>query len=341
MRRKRHAGLATAIATFLIAIFFIISGSKPAAADNPRWGANYFPNVILTTQDGTKVRFYDDVLKGKIVVIDLIYTHCVDACPLETARLVQVQKMLGDRVGKDIFFYSISIDPSHDTPKVLKEYAEKYHVGPGWTFLTGKKADIELISRKLGLYSEPDPANRDGHTPSVLVGDEPSGQWIRNAATDNARFLANMIGGWLDNWKTARNMQGAAATANTSYAEAKPIDLSDKGRYIFTTQCAACHTIGHGDKIGPDLLGVTSVRARAWLERFISTPDKVLAEKDPIATALFEKYNKVNMPNLRLMDVDLRNLIDFLDRQSAAPEKKTAGSDKAAALKTQSGRTMR
>ncbi len=120
MRRKLRAGFTTAAAIFLIALFFI--AAAPVAAEN-RWGANYFPNVVLTTQDGTKVHFYDDVLKGKSVVIDLIYTECVDACPLETARLVQVQKILGDRVGKDIFFYSISIDPKHDTPKVLKEYA--------------------------------------------------------------------------------------------------------------------------------------------------------------------------------------------------------------------------
>src|SRR6476661_3260571 len=142
MRRKRQAGLATAIASFLIVIFLINAGSTPAAADNARWGANYFPNVILTTQDGTKVHFYDDVIKGKIVVIDLIYTHCVDACPLETARLAQVQKLLGDRVGKDVFFYSISIDPNRDTPKVLKAYAQKYHIGPGWTFLTGKRPTL-------------------------------------------------------------------------------------------------------------------------------------------------------------------------------------------------------
>lgn len=340
MRRNRWAGFATITAIFLGAIFFLTAGSEPAAADNARWGANYFPNVTLTTQDGTKVRFYDDVIKGKIVVIDLIYTHCVDACPLETARLAQVQRMLGDRVGKDIFFYSISIDPTHDTPKVLKAYAEKYHVGPGWTFLTGKKADIDLISKKLGLYSDPDPNNPDGHTPSVLVGNEPSGQWIRNSATDNARFLANMIGGWLDNWKTASVAQGTAnANPSPSYTEAKPVDISDKGRYIFTTHCAACHTIGHGDKIGPDLLGVTNVRDHGWLARFISTPDKVLAEKDPIATALFKKYNGVNMPNLRLADVDLHSLIDFLERQSVAHDKESTA-EKAGAVKAESGQPM-
>jgi protein SCO1 len=323
MRRTGQARFVTVAAIFLIAILYIAAGSTPAAADNARWGANYFPNVILTTQDGTKVRFYDDVLKGKSVVIDLIYTHCVDACPLETARLVQVQKMLGDRVGKDIFFYSISIDPAHDTPKVLKEYAQKYHTGPGWTFLTGKKSDIDLISKKLGLYTEPDPNDRDGHTPSVLIGNEPGGQWMRNSATDNARFLANMIGNWLNSWQSAK-----VVDAKSSYDKAPPIDISDNGRYIFTTHCAACHTIGHGEKIGPDLLGVTNVRDHSWLERFISTPDRVIAEKDPIAVALYKKYNGVNMPNLRLTDVELHNLIDFLERQSAAHDKDAATADK-------------
>lgn len=335
MRRTGQAGFTTVAAIFLIAILYLAAGSTPAVADNARWGAGYFPNVVLTTQDGVKVHFYDDVLKGKSVVIDLIYTSCVDSCPLETARLAQVQKMLGDRVGKDIFFYSISIDPTHDTPKVLKAYAEKYHIGPGWTFLTGKKADIELISKKLGLYSEPDPNDRDGHTPSVLIGNEPSGQWMRNSATDNARFLANMIGNWLSSWGHAQ-----AVDAKANYDQALPIDIRDQGRYTFTTHCAACHTIGHGDKIGPDLLGVTTVRERAWLERFISTPDKVIAEKDPIATALYKKYNGVNMPNLRLTDVELKNLIDFLDHQSAAHDKEAASTEKPGAVKAVSGQPM-
>jgi protein SCO1/2 len=289
----------------------LLSGSALAAN---HYGANYFPNVTLTTQDGTKVHFYDDLIKGKIVVIDLIYTQCVDACPLETARLVQVQKMLGDRVGKDIFFYSISIDPTHDTPAVLKSYAEKFHVGPGWTFLTGKKEDIDLVSKKLGLYSEPDPNDRDGHMPAVILGNEPAGQWMRNSATDNARFLSLIIGNWLDGFKHA-----APIEANVSYDKAAPIDMSDKGRYIFATHCAACHTIGHGDKIGPDLLGVTNIRERTWLAKFIATPDKVLAEKDPTATALFEKYKQVIMPNLRLSPVDLESLLNFLQTQNGTP----------------------
>src|SRR4029077_12356074 len=120
-----------------------VAPAAPTVTTN-RWGANYFPNITLITQDGTKVRFYDDLLKGKSAAINIMYTSCKDECPLETARLVQLQRLLGDRMGKDIFFYSISIDPDHDTPEVLKAYAEKFGVGPGWTFLTGKAEDIRI-----------------------------------------------------------------------------------------------------------------------------------------------------------------------------------------------------
>jgi protein SCO1/2 len=260
------------------------------------------------------VRFYDDLLKDKMVAIDLIYTHCVDSCPLETARLAQVQQLLGDRVGKDIFFYSISIDPKRDTPEVLKAYAAKYHAGPGWLFLTGKNADIELISKKLGLYSDPDVGNRDGHTTQLLLGNVPAGQWMPNSATDNPRFLAMMIGNFIGPRK------GTAPVMAQSYAGAQVLKLKSPGQYLFSTRCAACHTIGHGVRIGPDLLGVTSVRDRKWLLRFIQKPDEVLAEKDPLATLLFEQYKEVQMPNVRLGPADTEYLLEFLEQESRSAD---------------------
>ncbi len=272
------------------------------------WGANYFPNVPLTTQDGATVHFYDDLLKGKAVAINLIYTQCKDECPLETARLVQVQRLLGDRVGKDIFFYSISIDPKRDTPEVLKAYAEKFHVGPGWLFLTGKEEDIKLVARKLGLSRRGDAADRDGHSAILMIGDEAAGQWMRNSAVDNPRFLAvtikNFLGGWND-----RN-------AGKSYAEARPL-LFDKGSYLFRTRCGACHTVGEGDGVGPDLLGVTTRRERAWLTRWLAAPDQMLAEQDPIATELLARYKNVPMPNLRLGEGDVAALIEYMETRSA------------------------
>ncbi|MGH9571203.1 MAG: SCO family protein, partial [Candidatus Angelobacter sp.] len=241
-------------------------------------------------------------------------THCVDSCPLETARLAQVQKTLGDRVGKDIFFYSITLDPRRDTPDVLKAYAEKYHAGPGWLFLTGKPDDIDLISKKLGLYSDPSSSNRDGHTPGLLLGNVPEGQWMNNSALDNPSFLATMISQFMGDYKTA-------AAPDTTSAQTTQLHLQ-RGPYLFSTRCAACHTIGHGVKIGPDLLGVTSLRQHDWLARFIAAPDKLLAEQDPVATALFSQYKQVQMPNLRLSDAQVSALINYLE-QATATEKPT------------------
>ena len=301
--------------------------SVPAGAQNSRWGAGYFPNVELTTQDGKVVRFYDDLIKGKIVALDLIYTTCQYACPLETARMAQVQRLLGDRMGKDVFFYSITIDPEHDTPAVLKDYAEKYNAGPGWLFLTGKAEDIELISRKTGLYSEPDPNNPDGHTPSLLVGNETTGQWMRNSATDNPKFLARTIGDWLNSWQTAKK-------TGISFADAPALNF-DKGQYAFNNHCAACHSIGKGDRIGPDLAGVTTTRDRDWLQEFILRPDKMLAAGDPIATALRAKYKNVRMPNLSLNESDTKALIDYMDREgrASAPAAAPAATPQAEAVK--------
>ena len=277
----------------------------PGSAAAGQWGADYFPNVTLTNHDGAPVKFYDDLLKGKSVAVNVIYTSCTDECPLETARMAEVQRLLGARMGRDIVFYSISIDPEHDTPAVLKAYAEKFNAGPGWQFLTGKKEDIRLITRKLGLSRNSDSANKDGHASSLMLGNEPSGQWMRNSAVDNPRFLVatmNNFFGWKD------------ALAKADYAQAKPLDVS-RGQFTFQSRCAACHTIGGGDRIGPDLLGVTQRRSADWLRRYMLEPDKVLAEGDPIATRLFNKYRQVRMPNLRLGDEDVAVLVTYIAEQ--------------------------
>jgi protein SCO1/2 len=279
----------------------------PVRAAN-QWGASYFPNVDLITQDGTPVRFYDDLLKGKAVAINLIYTSCKDECPLETARLVQVQRLLGERVGRDIFFYSISIDPKHDTPPVLKAYAEKFGVGPGWQFLTGKPEDITLISRKLGLSRRSDAGNRDGHMAILMIGNEPTGQWMRNSAVDNPRFLATTIGNFMG-WK--------ATEPTPSYTEVTTHSTPDTGTYVFQSRCSACHTVGKGDGVGPDLAGVTTRRERQWLVRYLRAPDQMLAAQDPIAVALSARYKNVPMPNLRLSDGEIAAVLSFLDAQAA------------------------
>jgi len=308
--QRRLGALGAAALVPWVGLAWLVVHAAPAAAQNARWGASYFPNVTLTTHRGQAVKFYDDLIKGKIVAVNLIYTSCQYACPLETARLAQVQRQLGDRMGRDVFFYSITIDPDYDTPAVLAEYAKKFDAGPGWLFLTGSKADIDLISRKTGLYSPPNPSNPDGHTPHLLVGNEVTGQWIRNSGVDDPRFLATTIGTWLNSWRTP------SAPAR-SYADAPRIEYS-AGEYTFTKHCAACHTIGGGDRIGPDLAGVTSVRDRAWLTRFIASPDAVRAEGDAIARALAARYKPAVMPRLGLAPGDVAPILAYIDTRTAA-----------------------
>lgn len=284
----------------------------PAFATDP---SSRFPNIELTTQDGKKVRFYDDLVKGKIVAIDFIYTSCQYACPLETARMAQVQKKLGDRVGNDIFFYSISIDPEHDTPEVLKAYMAKYQIAPGWTFLTGSKSDITFLERKLGVYNDPS-INADGHLPHLLIGNDATNTWIRANALDNPSFQARMIGEFLDNFKHTDFKADQKKSGDGS-----PLANFDRGKYAFVRDCQACHTVGGGDKVGPDLLGVTTVREHDWLVRMIQHPDELWKANDPLAMELLKKYNNVRMPNLSVNNDELDLLLHYLESASAAHDK--------------------
>jgi protein SCO1 len=298
-RRAAAAALVAAAASLLAA----------GTAADPR-GPNYFPNVPLVTQDGKAVRFYDDLLKGKKVVINVIFTVCTDVCPLETANLVQLTKLLGDRVGTDVFFYSISIDPLRDTPPVLKAYAEKFGAGgPGWLFLTGKAEDIKLITKKLALIRDRDnPTSRESHhAPYLVLGIESSGLWTRKHATTNPRFLASTMNTFFS-WPETEPQK--------SYAEARPPQINE-GLRLFQSRCSSCHSIGQGDKIGPDLRGVTGRRERAWLTRYIADAPKVLSSGDPVAAALHNKYRKVVMPYLGLSASQVVEVISFLDARDA------------------------
>ena len=126
----------------------------------------YFTDSELVTQDGKRVRFYSDVLKGRTVVINTIYTDCKDACPVITAQLLQVRAKLADSFGRDVFFVTISSDPERDSPQALKKYAQKQSADvPGWLYLTGRKSDIDLILKRLGQWS----ANVESHSTHLIA----------------------------------------------------------------------------------------------------------------------------------------------------------------------------
>lgn len=280
-------------------------GATSHAPKGSPWGSNYFPNVSLVTQEGKAVRFYDDLIKDRKVLINFIYAGCEKACPLATAKLAQVQKLLGERVGRDIFIYSITLDPEHDTPEALKAYAEKYGAGPGWLFLTGKPEDIYIVRIKLGERRE----DKEGHQNIVRIGNGAKGEWMRLTLFGDVNFLANEIGKTLDpNWYKDKQVE--------SFAEAPRLAMPKEGQILFRNRCAVCHTLGKGELRGPDLKGVTTRRERAWLARFIADPDRMRASQDPIALDLYAKYNKMPMPNIGLTRTEVGDLISFLEAQT-------------------------
>jgi protein SCO1/2 len=148
--------------------------AQPAAAKSVNSAAEkYFSDVELINQDGQKMRFYSDVLKNKVVVINSFFTTCTSVCPPMNRNFEKVQEALGDRLGKEAFLVSISIDPETDTPPRLKEYSRRFHARDGWIFLTGKKENVEWALYKLGQYVEA----KDDHTTIIIIGNEPKGLW--------------------------------------------------------------------------------------------------------------------------------------------------------------------
>lgn len=149
-----------------------------AAAANPGVGETtriQLADTALVTQDGKAVKFKSDVLGDKIVVIDFVYTTCTTVCPVVSALFANLQERLGPELGNEVALVSVSVNPLRDTPQRLKELGAKYKAGPGWTFLTGKKPQVDEVLKAFGAYTP----NFAEHPPLVMVGDAKSGQWVR------------------------------------------------------------------------------------------------------------------------------------------------------------------
>ena len=189
------------LAAFALAPLGLAVTGKQAFASTPKKSAigARLPDVEVVTQDGVKVHFYDDLIKDKIVLINFFYADCEKFCPPMTANLLKVQKLLGDRIGKDIFMYSLTLKPEHDTPEVLKHYAHMHEVQPGWTFLTGTPEVMETLRRKLG-FIDPDPAvdvDKSSHIGIVLYGNDSLNRWSACPGLVNPKEIVRSIS-WLD-----------------------------------------------------------------------------------------------------------------------------------------------
>ena len=169
----------------------------------------YFPNLVLTDQNGRKLKFYDDLVKDKIVIFNMFYAQCQGICTPITRNLVRLQQVLGERVGKDMFMYSFTLKPEEDSPEALKHYAHMHKVKPGWLFLTGSPNDMETLRRKLG-FVDPDPEvdkDKSNHIGLIKYGNEPLERWGGCPGMQSPEWIAKTIS-WLTGPGTWRKPNG-------------------------------------------------------------------------------------------------------------------------------------
>ena len=156
------------------------------------------PEVEVLDQNGNALHFYSDLVKGKTVAINFIFTNCTTICPPLAATFARVQKEMGDKVGRDVHFISISVDPLTDTPERLKAWGAKFKAGPGWTFVTGDKQEIDKLLNALGASV----SRREDHSPTVIVGNDVKGVWTRTyglaRTTELEGLIMNVIEGNVD-----------------------------------------------------------------------------------------------------------------------------------------------
>jgi protein SCO1 len=146
--------------------------TKPATNDEPA-AQKYFTDVVLLSQNGEKMRFYNDLLRGKIVIINSFFATCTGSCLPLTRNLEKLQAALGERMRKEVNIISISVDPEVDTPASLKAYAKKLNAGPGWYFLTGNKESVDFALKKIGQFVD----NKEAHLNIFIIGNERTGLW--------------------------------------------------------------------------------------------------------------------------------------------------------------------
>ena len=194
----------------LLFAFTAVRAQEPAAPQQPaapkaqetteNKAQNYFTDTVLINQNGERMRFYTDLMKGKTVIIDTFFATCQASCLPMNRNLAQIQEGLGDRLGKDAHILSISVDPTVDTPTLLKVYAKRLNAKPGWYFLTGDKESVDLILKKLGQFVE----DKNGHMNIFLIGNDRTGLWKKAFGLAKSEELMKVV-------ESVLNDPGAAA----------------------------------------------------------------------------------------------------------------------------------
>jgi protein SCO1/2 len=166
--------------------------------------AGLIPNALFRTQDDKEVRFYDDIIKGRQVMVMMMYASCETFCPLATARMVEVHRQsLSARMGKDLFMVNVSLKPEEDDPATLKAYAETHKaVLPGWTFLTGSRYDVDTLRYRFFSHDHIGiDTDVDQHAGLMKIINDPMGRWFHADVFASTRTLLQHIH-WADTPKS-------------------------------------------------------------------------------------------------------------------------------------------
>lgn len=192
--------------------------SRPAASMGPE----FYTNAVLRTHENKEVRFYDDLIKGKLTLINFIYTGCTKSCPRSTGNLAKAQEILGDRIGRDVFMYSITLKPEEDDPAVLRSYARSHGAKPGWLFLTGNEYDLTTLRFKLLRWDHPmldfDP---DQHTGMVRIINDTLNHWTMCPTHATPRQIVECVS-WVEATKPY------AVRLRENFAKQARLDLETK-----------------------------------------------------------------------------------------------------------------
>jgi protein SCO1/2 len=177
------------ITAILCFVFLGVSQAQQTATPGETPAQKYFTDVELINQNGEKMRFYSDLLKGKVVIINSFFATCQGSCLPLNQNLAKVQEALGDRLGKEVYIVSISVDPTVDTPPNLKEYAKKLQARPGWFFLTGAKENVDFALKKIGQFV-PD---KQDHLNIFIIGNERTGLWKKAFGLAKSEELVKVV----------------------------------------------------------------------------------------------------------------------------------------------------
>jgi len=166
--------------------------------------ARLIPNARFRTQDDREVRFYDDLIKGRQVMVMMMYANCETFCPLATQRMVELHhQALASRMGKDLFMVNISLKPHEDDPATLKAYAQMHKaLLPGWTFLTGDQYDVDTLRYTFFSHEHIGiDLDADQHAGSMKIINDRTGRWFHADVFASKRTMLDHIQ-WSDTPKS-------------------------------------------------------------------------------------------------------------------------------------------